>query len=202
MKLKMLLTFLPLIVGCNLIESATSTPLPGWHDDVRDLFVEETAFPTDWRAHLYQETGVDPNANHVHRRFSSDSSIDPGPRIVSQDIWRGYTVEDAEEKYAELRSSVFRPRLPPEEMVAAWLPPPEVELRDLVADEFYFACGWEEWASCRFLARYHNYVTFLRLDREASLDDHRSGGLTYQEIATVLNAVDMKFEQVLDSYTP
>lgn len=199
MKLKMLLTLLPFIIGCKLIESATSTSLPGWSADARELFVDETAFPEGWFAHLFQETGVDPRANHVARRFSDGVSSG----IVLQSIWRSYSVEDAQQHYNELRSSMFRPRLPPEELVAPWVPPAEVQLReDLAADEYYLACGWEESAYCRFLARYRNYVTFLELDREATLDDHRSEGLTYQEITTVLNAVDMKFEQVLDSYTP
>lgn len=184
--------FLMLQVACGI--ATTPTPLPGWYDDARQLFVEESAFPPGWQAHLFQETDVHPRANHVHRRYGNPPSVG----IVSQDIWRAYTVADAEEKYTELRQSQFQPRLPAEEMVAPWEPPDEIAFQSIVADEYYLACGWEEWASCQYLARYRNYVTYLRLDRQAEMEERQSQGLTYAEIEAVLKAVDAKFSEALN----
>jgi hypothetical protein len=185
--------------GCQTFGLATPTPLPGWSADTRELFVDEAAFPDGWYAYLYQEANVHPEANQVSRRFSDGVSSGG----VSQGIWRSYTVENAEKHYRELESLILKSSLTPEEAIAPWLPPTEIEFQEyLIADEYSLVCGWDEWAYCRFLARYRNYVTFLTLDREAMMDDRRSEGLTYQEITVIIEAVDMKFEQVLHSYTP
>lgn len=182
-------------VACQLL--TTGSPPPGWHDDVRKLFVDENAFPPEWKPQLLQEADAAQDANHVHRRFSAP----PSSGIGSQDIWRAYSIENAEKKYSELRESQFQPRLPPEEMVAPWEPPPQIDFQSTVADDYYFACGWEEWASCQFLARYDNYVTYLRLDRHAVMNGLESEGLTYEQIEAVLNAVDNKFQVALDQFS-
>lgn len=176
--------------SCSVL--ATPTPLPGWRDNVRDHFVDATALPTGWS--IVRAEDSYPQANHVHREFGNP----PSSGIVSQDIWRAYTIADAEEKYAELRQSQFQPRLAREEMVSPWESPEEIEFRSEVADEWHLACGWEEWAYCQYLVRYRNYVTYLRLDREAKLDDRTSQGLTYAEIEAVLKVADAKFGTALE----
>lgn len=98
----------------------------------------------------------------------------------------------------ELRQSQFQPRLAPEEMVAPWEPPTAIAFQSAAADESHLACGWEEWASCQYLARYRNYVTYLRLDREAEQGPLVSDGLTYAEIEEVLNGVETQFQDVAD----
>lgn len=182
--------------ACQVIDLVrpTPTPLPGWFGDVKVLLVEESAFPTGWQAHLNLEEDVHPRANHVHRDFSNP----PSAGFVSQDIWRAYTIADAKEKYAELRQSQFQPRLAPEEMVAPWEPPTEIGFQSSVADEFYLACGWEEWAYCQYLARYRNYVTYLHLGRHAEQGSLRSVGLTFSEIEEVLNGVETQFQDLAD----
>jgi hypothetical protein len=185
--------------GCHGLGLQTPTPLPGWSGNVRELFVEESAFPAGWEAQLYLETDVHPSANHVHREFFGLPI--PGTGMVSQDIWRAYTIEDAKAKYTELRASQFQPRLPADSIILQWEPPPEINFQSSVSDEFYLACGWEEWSYCQVVARYSNYVTYLRLDREATLGEHHSDGLTYSEIEDVIKAMDIKFEMVLTSFS-
>lgn len=192
MKVRLIMILLITQVACGL--QPTPTPLPGWYNDARELFLEESAFPPGWQIELQLETDTHPRANHVHREFSKL----PNSGGVSQDIWRAYTVADAEEKYVELRQSQFQPRLPPEEMVAPWEPPDEIAFQSTIADEYYLACGWEEWAYCQYLARYRNYVTYLRLDRQAEMGERQSQGLTYAEIEAVLKAVDARFGEALD----
>lgn len=182
-------------MACDLLPISTPTALPGWSDNVRELFVDVSALPTGWSAELQSERDY-PQANHAQRAFSNP----PATGLVSQDIWRAYTTADAEEKYAELRQSQFQPRLAPEEMVAPWEPPEEINFQSDIADEYYLACGWEEWAYCQYLARYRNYVTYLRLDRQAKMDTHRSEGLTYAEIETVLEAADAKFGTTFEQF--
>ena len=159
------------------------------------LFVDDISFPNGWAPHLYQED-VHPEANHVHRRWSNP----PAAGIVSQNIWRSYTTADAQESYTERRRALFQARVDTEEIVMPLKPPEEIEFQSTVADEYYLACTWERWAYCSYLARYRNYVTYLRLDREAELGTLNSKGLTYAEIETVLTAVDAKFATYLEQF--
>lgn len=195
-KMRLLALFMLLVfqAACSLL-APTPMPPSGWSGNVRDLFVDESAFPFEWVA---RELGSDdPLANHVDRGFNFIGNP-PLPGTVTQSIWRAYTIADAEEKYAELRQSQFQPRLEPEEMVAPWLPPEEIDFQSIAADESYLACGWEEWASCHYLARYKNYVTYLNLDLQAQLGTLESHGLTYDEIEAVLKAADAQFEATLN----
>jgi hypothetical protein len=197
----------PLIVLMTLVVTSCSTTVaptvespPGWYDDVRELFVGEAAFPDGWRAQLYQETGVDPRANHVHRRFSNP----PIAGIVSQDIWRAYTTVEAERKYDKLRASQFKPSrsLYPGTTFVPFEPPAEISFQSQVADEVYLACGWIGWAFCQVIARYRNYVVYMRLDREAQFEGNHSSGLTYAEIEAVVGAMDAKFAAVIEASYP
>lgn len=194
MRLILITSFLlVLLIGCVVVP--TPTPLPGWEDDVRELFVDDNAFPTDWAPR--RQKNVYPRANHVYRAWGNPVAAG----TVSQAIWRAYTVADAEGKYAELRQSQFQPRLDPEEIVVPWEPPEEINFQSAVADEYYLACGWEEWAYCQYLARYRNYVTYFRLDREGKLGIRDSAGLTYAQIETVLEAADAKFSTALEQFS-
>ncbi|MDX1686623.1 MAG: hypothetical protein R3248_01455 [Candidatus Promineifilaceae bacterium] len=79
-------------------------------------------------------------------------------------------------------------------------PPEEISFESTVADEHYLACTWERWAYCSYIARYRNYVTYVRLDREAELGRLESKGLAYTEIEAVLKAVDAKFGRYLEQF--
>jgi len=192
-----LMILLVIQTACGLFASSTPTPLPGWTENARELFVDSSAFPQGWAAELQLEIGDHLEANHVHREFSNP----PSSGLVSQDIWRAYTVADAEEKYVELRQSQFQPRLDPDEMEVPWQPAEEIDFQSDIADEYYLACGWEEWAYCQFLARYRNYVTYLRLDREAVVGTLDSEGLTFAQMRSVLNAVDSRFVAALERFS-
>jgi hypothetical protein len=188
------LTLMILVVtGCRW--AGQPTP-PGWRSRVSELLVEESAFPHQWVALHPEDTSMDP-ANHVVRRWGRPSI----PGTATQAIWRAYTVSRAESKYEELHNSQFQPSRPlfPGTFFVQFEPPSEFSFQSQTADEFYLACGWWDMAYCEIVARYRNYVVDMRLEREAELDGHRTHGLTYSEIETVIKAMDAKFEQFFAS---
>lgn len=186
-------------VSCSLLPEPTPTPLPGWYRDARELLVPESAFPGEWRVHLYKEANVHPRANHVHRELGRGNR----PGIAVQDVWRSYTTGSAKAHYDELRQGEFHPSepLPAYAVFIEFEPPTEISVESRVADEFFLACGWWTVAVCKVVARYRNYVVLMRLPHEAEVDGHHTDGLTYGEIETVVRAMDARFEQFLDSLT-
>jgi hypothetical protein len=191
-----LVALLPFLTQCRLIP-APPTPPPGWNDETRALLLDEEEMPFGWKAELRQELDDHPRANHVHRNYGYQGQSG----VVSQDIWRAYTVADARQGYDEVQGGLFHPRLPPAEMVLDWERPSEIDFYKITADEFDMACGWEEWAWCRAVARYENYVVFFRFDREAELNGRFSRGMTWEEMQQVLDAMDEKFTRYLNSFS-
>lgn len=181
------------LAGCAWIRS-TATPLPGWRSPVSELLVNDSAFPEEW--HLLSEADTDPTVNHVARRWGHIS----GAKAI-QAIWRAYTVADSKRKYTELRQNQFHPSQPlnPGTIFIEFEQPAEINFQSHIADEFYLACGWLDWASCVVVARYRNYAVVIRMDQEAELKGEHTDGLTYAEIETVLKAMDAKFVEKLDS---
>lgn len=199
-KKTMLLLMLMIIsvTGCTTIENFISPPPPGWERDVKELLVEETAFPSGWQARLELEVDDYPQNNHVHRQFGSGTSA-----IVSQDIWRSYTTRDAKRKFNDLMESQFVPKRPlhPAELYLSFEPPSEIYFQSESADDFYLACGWWTIASCRVIARYDNYVVFLHLDHERDYEGHHTDGLNYQQMEQIIEAMDAKIVETLESYS-
>jgi len=204
MKPKLVLaTFVTIIVmGCQAtrVWEPTPTPPPGWRSPVSTLLVEDNAFPEGWvRAREFPDT-PDPTINHVYRRWWGKAR---GAGAADQAIWRAYTIEDAREKYTELRQqSMLLPDYTPSpwEFYVEFKPPPEIGFRSQIADEFYLACGWLYGAECHVIARYRNYVSFISLDLEAEYEGHTTVGLTYPEIETVVQAMDAKFAEALETF--
>jgi hypothetical protein len=166
---------------------------PGWRSPVSELLVEESDFPRQWMVLHPEDSLADSTVNHVVRRWGR-----PGiSGVVTQAIWRAYSVSEAESKYGELCDSQFQPSrsLPPNTFFVKFEPPSELDFQSQAADEFYLACGWWDMAYCEIVARYHNYVVDMLLEREAELNGHRTHGLTYPEIEAVIKAMDAKFEQ-------
>lgn len=187
-----LLSTLP--AGCQLV-LPTPTPLPGWRSPVSELMVDDSAFPQDWRVLFPADTQTDPTVNHVGRRWGHASGAD-----AEQNIWRAYTISDAEKKYAELiGAGVYKPRLTDYPgFFVQFKPPAEISYQSQIADEFNLACGWDDVAQCIVLARYRNYVVQIRVDHEAAIDGRQSDGLTDAEIEAVIEAMDAKFAAKLD----
>ncbi len=195
-----------IMIGCRVIPiwGPTPTPLPGWRSPVSALLVDDSAFPKGWvRVREFPVT-PDPTINHVYRKWWGQAWGDA--RTADQAIWRAYTIEDAQEKYKELRRQpmllqTYTPK-PWDEVYIEFRPPPEIGFRSQVADEFYLACGWLEVAQCHVIARYRNYVTYMVLDLEAQYEGHINHGLTYAEIETVLRAMDAKFAEAMKEFYP
>jgi len=187
------------VVSCQLSRQPTPTPLPGWRFLVSELFVDESAFPEGWHVEFPEDTVTDPTVNHVYRSWGRKHISG----TVDQQIWRAYTIADAKEKYAELRNSQFQPSRPlhPSTTFVEFEPPAEVSFRSQVADEFYLACGWWDWAYCQVVARYRNYVVLMRLAREAEFQEHYTHGLTYAEIEAVVRAMDAKFVEAPETFS-
>ena len=202
-ELILLLSFLTLIVSCQVIATPepTPTPLPGWRSLVSDLLLEDNAFPEGWARirTMPIDSLTDPTINHVYRSWWGQSQ---GTGKVEQAIWRAYTTAAAEERYADLRQRLFwLTPPPPPDFYVPFEPPDEIDFHSQVADEFYLACGWRIWAHCEVVARYRNYVVATNLDLEAKHEGHVTQGLAYAEIEDAVRAMDARFEQVLNSYS-
>ena len=189
------------VVSCNLLPEPTPTPLPGWRSLVSDLLLEDDAFPEGWARIRTMPIAslTDPTINHVYRSWWGQSQ---GVGKVQQAIWRGYTISDAKEHYAELRQNQFYlvSTPPPTDFYVPFEPPDEITFRSQVADEFYLACGWRGKAFCRVIARYRNYVAEMESELETAVPGHVVHGLTYAEIETAVRAMDARFEELLDSF--
>jgi len=181
------------VASCQLSRQPTPTPLLGWRLPVSGLFVDEYAFPEGWLVEFPEDTVTDPTVNYVYRSWGCGHISG----TVDQQIWRAYTTSEAKDKYTELRDSQFQPSrsLHPSTTFIEFEPPSEISFRSQIADEFYLACGWWDWAYCQVVARYRNYVVLMRLAREAECEGHVTHGLTYPEIETVVRAMDARFEQ-------
>lgn len=195
-----LLPLAVLVASCGAIRPFTEpTPLPGWSSPVSDLFVDESAFPEGWQTGFAGKSVPRPTANHVTREWWGPGETSA---IATQSIWRAYTVADAERKYNELRVGEFQPSRPlnPGSIFVPFEPPSEISFRSQIADEFYLACGWWDWAYCEVIARYRNYVVAMTLNREATYGGRVTHGLTYTEIETVVRAMDAKFAEAMKAF--
>jgi hypothetical protein len=205
MKSKLVIAIFVTIVvaGCQVTSmwEPTPTPLPGWRSPVSALLVEDESFPEGWVCEREFPDTPDPTINHVYRSWY-DETEDWGK--AEQAIWRAYTTEDAREKYAELRQM---PQLLPHytpgpyEFYAEFKPPPEIDFQSQIADEFYLACGRRNGFQCRVIARYRNYVSYMRLYLEIEYEGRTREGLTYQEIEVVVRAMDAKFADFLATHS-
>lgn len=205
-KLFLVIFVATMTMGCGIIPvwNPTPTPLPGWRSPVSALLVDDSAFPKGWvRVREFPVT-PDPTINHVYRKWWGEQWRDS--RTADQAIWRAYTIEDAQEKYNELRRQPmllqsYTPE-PWDDIYIEFKPPPEIRFRSQVADEFYLACGWLYGAECHVIARYRNYVTYMTLDLEAEHKGHISHGLTYPQIEVVIRAMDAKFTKAIKEFYP
>ena len=203
MNLRTLMVFplLALVTACapSRLLGPTPTPLPCWRCLVSELLLEDGDLPEGWaRDRDWPVNSLsDPTINHVHRSWWGKAQ---GAGGVEQDIWRAYTVEEAREKFDELRhQGMFLPDFTPSpwDFYVPFEPPPEIDFRSQTADEFYLTCGWLYGAQCHVIARYRNYVTWLTLDLEAEREGHVSHGLTYEEIEAIIRAMDGRFTAFL-----
>jgi len=207
MRSKIILTIflMILMVSCRVtpLLGPTPTPPPGWRSLVSDLLVDDNAFPEGWARirDLPKESLTDPTINHVYRSWWGQAQ---GEGKADQAIWRAYTIGDAVKKYTELRQqSLLLPNYTPSpwDFYIKFKPPPEINFRSQIADEFYLACGWLYGAQCHVIARYRNYVTYMSLDLEAEYEEHINHGLTYSEIEAVVRAMDTKFAEALEEFS-
>jgi hypothetical protein len=192
----LLVISLAAITSCRVLHPVTPTPLPGWYSPVSDLFVDISNFPEGWQIGVVNGDTTDSTINHIGREWEGGKSS-----LAYQSIWRAYTVADAKKKYDELLESQFIPkRTSPYDKYVPFEPPIEIDFHAQSADEFYLACGWWSSAYCEVIARYHNYVTEMRLDLKTENGGNVSDGLTYPQIKAVLEAMDAKFADFLEAF--
>jgi hypothetical protein len=200
-----LLSLAVLAVGCKDLETSRLGPSPpGWRSPVAELLLDETDLPEGWQGDLEFPEGriTDPTINHAAQEWWNPEKGSAG---IMQSIWRAYTIEDAQEKYAELRQSpVLLSRFTPSpyDYYVEFHPPSEISFQSQIADEFYIACGWIVWPYCEVVVRYRNYVVDMRLDLETEDEGRATHGLTYEEIETAIEAMDAKFAEALEEFYP
>jgi hypothetical protein len=182
-----------ILSGCQDISfSGTPTPPPGWRKPVSDNFVDETIFPTGWHVDYTDPKGKDndPTINHVFRQWG-------GKGAAWQNIWRAYSVTDAQDFYSKIRKSQFTVNgtPTPDKAFSEFSVPLEVKFSSQIADDYYFACSQWNGSHCEVVARYKNYVTDvylpLRTDAESNED------LTYPQMETILINMDHKFGELI-----
>jgi len=188
------------LVGCQNA-SPTPIPLPGWNFLVSDLLLEENSFPEGWERIRDHPQGslTDPTIGYVYRSWWGKAQ---GYGKTDQAIWRATSIADSKAHYDELRGSQFEPSHPLAlgTVFVPFKPPTEIDFQSKVADEFYLACGWWDWAYCEVIGRYGNYVVEMGLDLEAEYEGHSTHGLTYAEIETVVEAMDTRFAEFLEAF--
>lgn len=200
-----LLSLAVLAVGCKGPgPSHLGPPPPGWRSPVAGLLLDGTDLPEGWQVDLGFPEGriMDPTINHVAREWWNPEKGSAG---IMQSIWRAYAIEDAQEKYIELRQSpVLLSRFTPSpyDFYVEFRPPSEIGFQSQIADEFYIACGWIVWSYCEVVTRYRNYVVDMQLNLEAEHAEHVSHGLTYSEIDAVVEAMDARFAEAMEEFYP
>ncbi len=184
-----------LLEACNVL-GITPTPPPGWRSPVYQLLVDDSVFPQGWNVDFPQDTSTDTETNHVGRTWGYMTGAK-----AEQAIWRAYTIADAQTKYDELQGQ-FHPSRPsePDAIFVEPKPPTEIGFQSQVADEMRLACGWAYVAYCTVVARYRNYVTDIRMDLQADHEGNHSEGLTYEQIETIVKAMDAKFATFLAAF--
>lgn len=202
MKLRLILIVSVLAMqNCQIIPALApnSTPLPSLNSSIGALLVEDNAFPEGWVRirDLPKDMMTDPTVNHVYRSWWGKAK---GEGEAEQAVWRLHTIAEAEDQYSELREHQFYPNrtLPTYEVFVEFEPPDEIDFQSQMADEFYLACGWWTWAYCQVVARYRNYVTYMKLDQEAEYKGQVTHGLTYPEIETIVRAMDANISELLE----
>jgi len=182
--------------ACNLphIFQPTPTPPPGWRLPVADLLIDDAVLPESWQVDFPEDTSYDPTVNKISRIWGNP----PNPGTLYQVIWRAYTIEDAEDKYNQLRQSQFHPTPPTLDTVIFISPEPPKVISYMTedADEHYFACGWSTVSYCLAIARYRNYVvemSFPLNTEHVERPGTYTNGLVYSEIELLLDEMDKRF---------
>jgi hypothetical protein len=161
-----------------------------------DDLPDEWARIRDWP----KDSLSDPTINHVYRSWWRPN-LDYGE--FEQHIWRSFSPDDAHSFYLELRQDQYDPiKTPnPDQIYIPYRTPGEFEFQGGMAEEFYFACGWSGFPRCVAVGRYRNYTVELITDWQTTGPDGEvRNGLTYDEIETILKAMDAKFEEFLNAF--
>jgi hypothetical protein len=201
MKKWILMLILLFLVSCdyNNFHSPEPTP-PGWNELVSNLLVDSTSFPSGWeKIRDSKDILVDTSVNHVYRSWWWKSR---GDGLVEQSIWRAINTTEAEEKYNDLRQGSFLEKITPKpgEENEKYLVPDEITYRSEIANSFYYACGWKNGGECIVIAQYRNYVSYMRLSLNGQNQGYTTIGLSYQEIESLIQAMDEKFAEFLASH--
>lgn len=172
------------------------TPLPGWRYPTSEfMFVDVEEFPDGWVIGYPELVETDPTANKVSRHWWQEGSS----RSARQVIMRAYNLEDARETYAESLGQIRF--LEAENPTNSYQ---DIDFQSQAADESYITCFCSDWAKCRIVARYQNYIAEMQLDLETNTEcnGYFTQGLTQNEIKSVVEAMDARFTDVMDVFYP
>lgn len=167
---------------------------------VAQLLIDIDTFPDEWGHNRDAPPNLfdDPLINHV---FRSWGQIDGGSGSAYQNIERSKNSLRAYINYLETIKSQIYFQKDPDEYLIEFHAPDEIKFKSTVANNSLLLCGWYEWAYCKFIAQYENYVVFLDAGLEMDYKGEHSDGLTYTELDGILHAIDKKFAEFLSSNT-
>jgi hypothetical protein len=200
-KTKILLLISVVILGAVILATYFfDQKMPANSVTVAQLLIDIDTFPAGWEHSRDAPLNLfdDPLINHV---FRSWGQVNGGSGSAYQNIERSKNSLRAYINYLEtIRSQIYFQKDPGKYLIEFYTPD-EIKFKSAVADNSILLCGWYEWASCKFIAQYENYVVFFDADLEMGYREYHSDGLTYTELDGILHAIDKKFAEFLSSNT-
>ena len=175
-----------IITGCLgpiLLPFDDPVPIAPLGIPTKDLLLDEQPFPSGWQ--------VDPCLHCDDELSQSSRSFGRTgiPGHVLQDVFHFKDEQDAQAKFQRY------------EETTPHQPPPGIPYRSPVADDQYLRCGIDDPAGvsvCRAGQRYGTYFIYLFFDMDQGLDD----GLQFEEVETILRALDEHVSTQLDIPMP
>lgn len=164
---------------------------------VKDLLIDESAFPSGWQANALGPAGTGPAPMIGLRRAREETSLGFSPITdtskigtttgAGQFIDRYYTFGQAISNYQLEKEAAIRPTL----VFPSWEVPENIHYDSKIADEFYFACTKKERISkCTAVARYGEYVTKFNVTMTPEV-------MSYKDLEKVFKAIDERMVKYL-----
>lgn len=182
-----LIAVLLLTVACNTLSAPTNSPVVSI--PAIDFLLEAETFPSGWIA-TPCDTSLCRNGGNGDTAAERFFYLPQAPGQALQEAYRFSSEKTASSKFnVYLESSLGSLSEP--------FIPSDIQSGSQVADEYYFACGFDDKIpQCQLLGRYRNYFVYFYFDLATKQDP---GGLSSAEIEKVLQALETRASNLLNS---
>ncbi len=182
------------VLGCGPVAYRSPTPTPMLGPPAQAFIASNEAYPFDWGP-LPCESQLCQSGESAYEQSFIPDAQEPGQ--FRQEVFRLDGIEAASTKFATYRRSDFH-KSGADPQATDFYPPEELPYVSPIADEYYFACGYEFGLVCRMIARYRNYFVYFYFD----MDDGRGYGLTFSEVNRILRWLDDQASKLLGATVP